>query len=149
MTSALLALAHFSPSLQRRLPHILASSGSFHGRAPASFGCVGPTMPGDEGSAGVPKEGNGNGQHLRNAKMIRIDDQIGVLPGMGEAPELLLEVGLGPVEPPALGAHRERRLEEDQHVGRGDALPHVLDVGMLLRDVTAGIACLLQTRYQC
>jgi hypothetical protein len=31
-------------------------------------------------------------------------------------------------------------LQENEHIGIADALPHVFDVGMFLRDVTAGIA---------
>ena len=39
---------------------------------------------------------------------------------------------------PALFHNWKGGLQEDEHIGIGDALPHVFDVGVLLRDVAAG-----------
>jgi hypothetical protein len=88
-------------------------------------------------------------QHLRDAQPIGLDDEVGVLAGMREAPQLLLEIRFHPVEPSACRAHGKRSVQVNEDVGIRDALPHIGDVRMLLRDVPAAIASLFQPRYQC
>jgi len=70
-------------------------------------------------------------------KVVRFDRKVRVLPRVGEAAQLLEVVGLGPVELPARGASLKGGVQEDEDIRMRDALPHVWDVGMLLRDVAA------------
>ena len=55
-------------------------------------------------------------------------------------------VALEPVQFSTGGADGEGGVEEDEQVGMTDALPHILDVGMFLRNVAADIAARFELR---
>src|SRR5215207_1799233 len=65
-----------------------------------------------------------------------------------ETAVLFIMVYFLPAEFAARGTDRERCIEKDQNIGIGNPLPHGLGIGMLLRDVAAGIAMLFEPRDQ-
>jgi len=70
--------------------------------------------------------------------------EIGVRPRVREAVQLFEIVGFQPPQAATGGADGEGRCEKDEDVRISDALPHVGNVGMLLRDVAATIPLGLQ-----
>lgn len=82
-------------------------------------------------------------------QQVCIYDEIGMFAGVGKAALLLFMVGGNPVEFAAGGGVFKGTIKEDEDIRLADYLPHVFDIGMFLRDVTAAIAAFFQFVDQC
>ena len=76
-------------------------------------------------------------RHFLRSQRVGIHHEVGMFERVGETTLLFGEIGFVPIESAARGADGEGGLQEDEHIGIGDALPHILNVGVFLRDVTA------------
>ena len=87
-------------------------------------------------------------EHFIRCESICVYDEVGVFMSVCQPAELFFVVGWLPFQVTAGGGIFEGAFKKDEDIWVGDDLPHLLDVGMFLRDVTAAIAVLFQPRDQ-
>jgi len=74
---------------------------------------------------------------------------MGVGMGVGEPPGLFFIVLEYPIEFSPRSTDREGSMKIDQDIRLGDDLPHGFDVGVLLRDVAAGVTVFFKACNEC